>query len=60
MSGLLVLFQSTLSLSQWLATVIALALSPASPAPRHAPQQHHHQPVRLPELASVSIADPTR
>ena len=58
MSGLLVLFQSTLSLSQWLATVIAL--SPASPAPRHAPQQHHHQPVRLPELASVSIADPTR
>ena len=50
MPGLHVLFQISASLSQWAAALLALALSSAHPAPHHA-AQHHHQPVRLPELA---------
>jgi hypothetical protein len=52
MQGLLVLFKTSASLGQWVAGLLALALSTMQPAPRHA-SQHHHQPVRLPELASA-------
>ena len=52
MQGLLATFQISTTFGHWLAALLALALSSLSPAPKHA-SQHHHQPVRLPELASV-------
>jgi hypothetical protein len=52
MQAICVLFQISGTFSQWAAALLALALSTLNPAPRHT-SQHHHQPVRLPELASA-------
>ena len=52
MQVLLAAFQISTTLGHCLAALLAIALSPLTPAPRHA-SQHHHQPVRLPELASA-------
>jgi len=52
MQGMLAAFQISSTLGHWVATLLAFALSALSPAPKHA-SQHHHQPVRLPELASA-------
>jgi hypothetical protein len=50
--GLLAMFHISTSVLQWLASLLAVALATLHPAPRHA-SQHHHQPVKLPELASA-------
>ena len=38
------------SLMQWVTGLAALVMAALHPVPRHA-TQHHHQPVKLPELA---------
>ena len=52
MLGLIAIIRTSASAGHWLVTMLALALAMFHPAPRHA-SQHHHQPVRLPELASA-------
>jgi hypothetical protein len=54
MQGLIILFQISATLGQWAAVLLSLAISAPHPAPHHAPP-HHHQPVRLPELASARL-----
>ena len=59
MQGLIVLFQISATIGQWATLLLSLATSAPHPAPRPAPQ-HHHQPVRLPELASANPFDRNR
>ena len=53
------MFQIGTSLVQWFTGVVALVLAAWHPVPRHA-TQHHHQPVKLPELALVRSIAPLR
>ena len=59
MQGLIVLFQISATIGQWAALLLSLATSAPHPPPRPVPQ-HHHQPVRLPELASANPSDRNR
>ncbi len=44
------MFHISTSVWQWITGLVALTLATLAPAPRHG-TQHHHQPVKLPELA---------
>jgi hypothetical protein len=45
------MFHIGTSIMQWLTSLMALVLATLHPVPHHATQRHH-QPVKLPELAS--------
>ncbi len=51
MHALLALAQTTGIMAKWMATLCALAIACAHPAPRHTGR--HHLPITLPELASI-------
>ena len=50
--GCLVMYHIGTSIMQWLTSLMALVLAALHTVPHHS-TQHHHQPVRLPELASA-------
>jgi hypothetical protein len=55
MLRLLAAFHISAALGHCAAAMVAFALSMLHPAP-HRASEHRHQPVRLPELASVATA----